>query len=146
MNDSARSENIELAHRVITTCGKFEPELVRHDLDEGVAFVLPYTADGDPVVISGREDVIAFILEVADHIPAGEFAEHTYDTLHGDPGVVVARYTLDTKLLSTGLPYRNEYLTLITIVDGKVTRYEELLNPVHWLVARGGEVREPETA
>jgi ketosteroid isomerase-like protein len=58
--------------------------------------------------------------------------------------VVVARYSASTKLLTTGRPYENTYITLVTVRDGKVTRYEEFFDPINWLTAQGAAVESPQ--
>ncbi|HEY3260936.1 MAG TPA: hypothetical protein VGJ95_11850, partial [Pseudonocardiaceae bacterium] len=72
--------------------------------------------------------------------------DHAFDTLADDPTVVVARYSASTTLLTTALPYENTYITLVTVQDGKVTRYEEFFNPINWLVAQGGVVESGSAA
>jgi hypothetical protein len=143
MSDSLRAQNIEIAGRVITTCGNLEPEKVRRDFNEDAVLALPYAPDGTPKEVVGREDVIAYVKLLADYLPPGVFTDHVFDTLHDDPGVVVARYAATTRVLTTGLPYQNVYVTFVTVRDGLVTRYEEFFDPLNWLAAQGATVTLP---
>lgn len=143
MTDHLREANIALAERVIKTCGNLRPQDVREDFAEDAVLSLPYAPAGTPKIVTGRDDVISYINLLADYIKPGIFEGHVFDTLAGDPGTVVAQYSASTTLLTTGQPYENTYVTLITIRDGKVTRYEEFFDPINWLVAQGGAVQTP---
>jgi len=113
---------------------------VREDFSEDAVLALPYAPAGTPKETVGRDEVVRYIAQLRDYIPPGIFVDHDFDTLAGDPTLVVARYSATTELLTTGLPYENTYVTLITVRDGKVTRYEEFFNPINWLVAQGGSM------
>ena len=140
LTDELRAKNITIAERVVRTCGNLRPEDVREDFSEDAVLALPYAPAGTPKETVGRDEVVRYIAQLRDYIPPGIFVDHDFDTLAGDPTLVVARYSATTELLTTGLPYENTYVTLITVRDGKVTRYEEFFNPINWLVAQGGSM------
>jgi len=140
LNEDLRAKNIAIAERVVRTCGNLRPEDVREDFSEDAVLALPYAPAGTPKETVGRDEVVRYIAQLRDYIPPGIFVDHDFDTLAGDPTLVVARYSATTELLTTGLPYENTYVTLITVRDGKVTRYEEFFNPINWLVAQGGSM------
>ena len=146
MSYDLRAQNIEIARRVITTCGNLEPELIREDFSEDVVLALPYAPAGTPKEVAGRENVIAYIQLLADYLPAGVFTGHSFQTLHEDPGIVMSLYSATTEVLTTGLPYSNSYVTFITVRDGLVTRYEEFFDPLNWLLAQGAKVTLPSDA
>ena len=141
--DDLRAANIALAERVITTCGNLRPQEVREDFAEDAVLALPYAPAGTPKETVGRDQIVAYISLLGNYIEPGIFADHAFDTLAGDPGVVVARYSASTRLLTTGSPYENTYITLVTVRDGKVARYEEFFDPINWLIAQGGVVESP---
>jgi len=143
--DDLRAANIALAERVITTCGNLRPHDVREDFAEDAVLALPYAPAGTPKETVGRDQIVAYVSLLGDYIEPGIFVDHAFDTLAGDPGVVVARYSASTKLLTTGSPYENTYITLVTVRDGKVTRYEEFFDPINWLIAQGGVVKSPQS-
>ena len=142
--DDLRAANIALAERVITTCGNLRPQEVREDFAEDAVLALPYAPAGTPKETVGRDQIVAYISLLGNYIEPGIFADHAFDTLAGDPGVVVARYSASTRLLTTGSPYENTYITLVTVRDGKVARYEEFFDPINWLIAQGGVVESPQ--
>jgi ketosteroid isomerase-like protein len=143
-NDDLRVANIALAERVITTCGNLRPHEVREDFAEDAVLALPYAPAGTPKETVGRDQIVAYVSLLGNYIEPGIFVDHVFDTLAGDPGVVVARYSASTKLLTTGRLYENNYITLVTVRDGKVTRYEEFFDPINWLLAQGGVVESPQ--
>ena len=143
-NDDLRAANIALAERVITTCGNLRPQEVREDFAEDAVLALPYAPAGTPKETVGRDQIVAYVSLLGNYIEPGIFVDHAFDTLAGDPGVVVARYSASTRLLTTGSPYENTYITLVTVRDGKVARYEEFFDPINWLIAQGGVVESPQ--
>jgi len=142
--DDLRAANIALAEGGITTCGNLRRHDVREDFAEDAVTALPAAPAGTPKETIGRDQVVAYISLLGNYIEPGIFVDHAFDTLAGDPGVVVARYSASTKLLTTGRPYENTYITLVTVRDGKVTRYEEFFDPINWLTAQGGVVESPQ--
>jgi ketosteroid isomerase-like protein len=140
-NEKLREANIALAERVIRTCGNLRPHDVREDFAENAVLALPYAPEGTPKETVGRDRVVAYISLLSNYIEPGIFVDHEFDTLANDPGVVVARYSASTKLLTTGRSYENTYITLVTVRDAKVVRYEEFFDPINWLTAQGGRVQ-----
>ncbi|GAA4537124.1 nuclear transport factor 2 family protein [Pseudonocardia xishanensis] len=138
--DAVRTHAVALAEKVVMTCGNLRPHDVRHDFAPDAVLALPYAPQGTPTEVVGRDEIVDYISLLGGFIPPGAFADHTFDSLAGDPGLVVARYTIDTTLVSTGLPYTNRYVTLVTVRDGQVIRYEEYFNPLTWLAAQGRAV------
>jgi ketosteroid isomerase-like protein len=45
-------------------------------------------------------------------------------------GVVVLEYASEGRVVSTGAPYANRYISVLTITDRKVTRWRDYLDPV----------------
>lgn len=78
-----------------------------------------------------------------DYLPPGVVTGHSFDTMHDDPGVVMALYSADTDVLTTGFPYSNDYVPFVTVREGLVTRHEEFFDPLNWLVAQGATVMVP---
>jgi hypothetical protein len=141
-----RHANIALAERVIKTCGSLRPQDVKAEFADDAVLELPYAPAGTPREIVGRDAVIDYISLLADYIPPSIFVGHQFDTLASDPGHVIAWYSANTQLLTTGRDYANTYLTEIKIRDGKVTLYKEFFDPINWLVAQGGEIKPPSGA
>ena len=47
-----------------------------------------------------------------------------------ESGVVVLEYASEGRVVSTGAPYGNRYISVLTIVDRKVTRWRDYLDPI----------------
>ena len=45
-------------------------------------------------------------------------------------GVVVLEYASEGRVVSTGAPYTNRYISVLTITDRKVTHWRDYLDPV----------------
>ena len=45
-------------------------------------------------------------------------------------GVVVLEYASEGRVVSTGAPYNNRYISVLTITDRKVTHWRDYLDPV----------------
>src|SRR5260370_35163742 len=52
--------------------------------------------------------------------------------IHHDtnPGVVVLEYASEGRVVSTGAPYENRYISVLTITDRKITHWRDYLDPV----------------
>jgi ketosteroid isomerase-like protein len=47
-----------------------------------------------------------------------------------DSGVVVLEYASEGRVVTTGAPYANRYISVLTIVDRKVTQWRDYLDPI----------------
>jgi uncharacterized protein len=47
-----------------------------------------------------------------------------------ESGVVVLEYASEGRVVSTGAPYANRYISVLTIIDRKVTRWRDYLDPI----------------
>ena len=52
-------------------------------------------------------------------------------------GVVVLEYASEGRVVSTGAPYTNRYISVLTITDRKVTHWRDYLDPVSVFDALG---------
>ena len=67
------------------------------------------------------------------------------DTCAGDASDVIAEYKSATRMKTTNLPYRNEYIGRFRICEGKITAFAEYLHPTRFVIAVGGAVVPPTT-
>jgi ketosteroid isomerase-like protein len=58
-----------------------------------------------------------------------------------DTGVVVLEYASQGRVVATGATYRNRYISVLTVVDRKVTRWRDYLDPVAVFDAVGWPAR-----
>lgn len=121
--------------------GRLDLPAIEATFADDVELVLPYAPPGFPEVSHGR----AAAMEV---YPAGlmdpmDFSDHRIDALADRPGEWVAEYTSNTRVLTTGRPYRNTYISRFSVHDGRITRLAEFFDPIVLVTALGGEVRLP---
>src|SRR5216684_3657614 len=88
-----------------------------------------FTALGYPRRVEGRNAVAELYrpygtLIVLDR--CHDLAVH-HDT---KTGVVVLEYASEGRVVSTGAPYANRYISVLTITDRKVTHWRDYLDPV----------------
>ncbi|NEM05691.1 nuclear transport factor 2 family protein [Geodermatophilus normandii] len=118
--------------------GRLDLPAIEATFADDVELVLPYAPPGFPKVSRGR----AAAMEV---YPEGlmdpmDFSDYRIDALEGRPGEWVAEYTSNTRVLTTGRPYRNTYISRFSIRNGRITRLAEFFDPIVLVTALGLEV------
>jgi uncharacterized protein len=98
-------------------------------LAEKVIFDFIITTPGYPRRVEGRKAVAEL------YRPYGTMIEldRCHDiAVHHDikTGVVVLEYASEGRVVSTGAPYTNRYISVLTITDRKVTHWRDYLDPV----------------
>jgi uncharacterized protein len=101
-----------------------------------VVFEYVITVPGYPRRVAGR-DAIAELYR-----PYGDaFGLHRCHDLrvHHDrkTGVVVLEYASEGHVVPTGAPYANHYISVLTIVDRKITHWRDYLDPLAVFDATG---------
>ena len=104
-------------------------------LAEDVVFDYIITTPGYPRHVEGRQAVAEL------YRPYGEMIvlDRCHDlAVHHDPntGVVVLEYASQGRVVPTGAPYANRYISVLTIADRKVSRWRDYLDPVAVFDAR----------
>ena len=118
-------------------------EIFAEDVDYG----LPWCGElGFPTQITGREETIAFIRQAADFVEPENIHNVRIHTFDDDPGELLAEYSVDTRLLGSGTPYKNDLLIRITVRDGKIARFKEHLDLARLLKPMGGRIEMPQAA
>lgn len=89
----------------------------------------PFAAGASPRRLVGREEIrgyLAHFPEVYDlrEIPA-MIVHHTQQ-----PDTVVVEYRANGRSVRTGEPYRMDYVVVITVQDGSITRFRDYWNPL----------------
>ncbi len=125
-----RSE-ADAAIRVVEGCFA---AIAEHDADRLVTYYaedyvleLPYYKPGEPLVLTGRAVVHAYLVELLA-------AQHMEITLSGhhwiaDERLLIAEYACRGHFLDTREPYQNLYVGYWYLRDGVVARLREYYNP-----------------
>jgi uncharacterized protein len=93
-------------------------------LAEDVVFDYIITTPGYPRHVEGRQAVAELYRPYGDTI----VLDRCHDlAVHHDPntGVVVLEYASQGRVVPTGAPYANRYISVLTIADRKVTRWRD---------------------
>jgi ketosteroid isomerase-like protein len=110
-------------------------------LAEDVVFEYVITVPDYPRRVVGRSTVAELYRPYGD-----TFVLHRcfdLDVHHDrEAGVVILEYASEGHVVATGAPYANRYISVITIVERKVTRWRDYLDPVAVFDAIGWPPRD----
>ena len=98
-------------------------------LAEDVMFDYIITIPDYPRHVEGRSTVAGLYRPYGTTI----VLDRCYDlAVHHDAktGVVVLEYSSEGRVVSSGTPYANRYISVLTVSDRKVTRWRDYLDPV----------------
>jgi uncharacterized protein len=109
-------------------------------LAEDVVFDYVITVPGYPRHVEGR----AAVAELYRPYGTALHLDRCHDlAVHHDrsTGVVVLEYASEGRVVATGAPYRNRYVSILTVQDRSVTRWRDHLDPVAVFDALGWPAR-----
>jgi ketosteroid isomerase-like protein len=101
---------------------------------------------GFPTRLEGREETIEFIRSMVDFVDPENAHNVRINTFHDDPNELLAEYSVDTRLKTTGEPYKNDLLIRIGVRDGRIARFAEHFDLYRLLIPMGGGIKLPEPA
>ncbi|APU21119.1 nuclear transport factor 2 family protein [Actinoalloteichus sp. GBA129-24] len=96
----------------------------------------PFAEALSPARLNGREAVRAYL---AGHPDRMDVREIPAVTVHhtSRPDTIVVEFTAHGRTVSTGEPYRLDYVTVVTVHEGLITRYRDYWSPVAAASAAG---------
>ncbi len=94
-----------------------------------VIFEFPYAPEGYAKELEGIH-ALRQHLESLQGIIA--FSHFTTPIIHivADTSTFIAQFQGVGTLVATGLPYEQDYISVVTTCDGKITRYQDYWNPL----------------
>lgn len=102
---------------------------------EDVVFEFPYAPEGLPCRLEG-------LSALADHLtrlgPMLELREFTLHAVHPAGETVIFEFSCRGEGAATGLPYDQDYISVVTLREGRIARYRDYWNPLIVLHALGG--------
>jgi ketosteroid isomerase-like protein len=140
-DDELRRTNMAIVQEYLDAINIWDFDKKRELLAEDAVFEMPFTAPGFDTRLEGRDNILDFVRTVPSIIDAENLHDFELDTLHSDPGEVVATYKSDMVIKPTNLPYKNRYITRWTVRDGKIKYFAEYYDPIPLVVALGGNVQ-----
>ena len=96
----------------------------------------PFPPPGFPTRIEGRAALYEHMRSFPEQLEV-RFSEPVfYDT--ADPDLVIADFTSEGTALATGRTFRQAYLSIVWLRDGKIVRYRDFWDPWVIVEALGG--------
>jgi uncharacterized protein len=119
--------------------GALGPALVAADefLDlfaEDVVFEFPYAPEGLAKRLDGRDRLAAHLARLG---PLLQFDRFDLDASYVCGDTVVFEFTCEGRGVTTGVAYDQTYISVVTLRDGRITRYKDYWNPLVALAALG---------
>jgi ketosteroid isomerase-like protein len=111
-------------------------------LADDVVFDFVITVPDYPRHIVGRDNLI----ELYRGYGSMFFLDHCYDLrVHHSPSTstAVLEYSSEGKVVATGYPYGNRYISVVTIKDRKITQWRDYLDPLRVFAALDSRLFEP---
>lgn len=102
---------------------------------EDVVFEFPYAPDGLPTRLTGIPALVDHLARLGPMLELGEFTLHQ---VHPSGETVVFEFSCRGRGVATGLPYDQDYISVVTLRDGRIARYRDYWNPLIALSALGG--------
>ncbi|WP_135458098.1 nuclear transport factor 2 family protein [Mycobacterium sp. DL99] len=112
-------------------------------LAEDVVFDFIITVPGYPRHVVGRDNLVELYRGYGDTF----FLDRCYDLrTHHSPSTstVVLEYSSAGRVVATGKPYGNRYISVATVKDRKVTHWRDYLDPLRVSAALEGRTFEPD--
>lgn len=98
----------------------------------------PYAPPGGVHWLVGRAALEAYLSRIAGSLELDHLStSRVHRTLR--PGTVVLELTGLGRATATNRPYHQRYISVVTVKDGRITRYIDYWNPLVVLDAMGGE-------
>ncbi|GAA1938852.1 nuclear transport factor 2 family protein [Amycolatopsis minnesotensis] len=102
---------------------------------DGVA-EFPFAVGTSPRRLTGREEIRAYLSRLPEVTDLREIPSiAVYHTER--PATVVVEFTGTGTTISTGEPYRLDYIVVLTVQDGLITCYRDYWNPLATASAAG---------
>jgi uncharacterized protein len=142
---SEAERNIRVVREYIDATNAWDFNKLRELIDpDDFEFRIPFRPEVFPGSIKGREEFVGFVEDWSNQVEGSENLENlTVGTLEQDPEQVVTTYTSDMTIRANGHKYRNSYVGLFRVRDGRVVEFFEYLDSIPLLIAAGGSVTYP---
>jgi len=103
---------------------------------DDVVVELPYAPKHHTGKLVGKAALLKFLTNIGVYFENVQIGEpRIYET--ADANVVIAEYPGNSTSKETGLPYRQNYVSIVTAKDGQIVHIREYYDPIQVLVATG---------
>ncbi|MFJ8532146.1 nuclear transport factor 2 family protein [Streptomyces sp. NPDC093591] len=97
--------------------------------DEDGVFEFPFAPEGWPRRLEGKTAVSDYMRDYPNHIDLHDFPDlkiHQTD----DAETIVVEMRGVGRLVHSGAPFDMTYIAVVSVVDGRITRYRDYWNPL----------------
>lgn len=96
----------------------------------------PFAPDGTPKRLTGKASISAHAARLG---PMLEFGEFTLQSTFSSGDTVIFEASCTGRGIETGLAYDQQYICVIQMRDGRISRYRDYWNPLVLISALGGQ-------
>ncbi|WP_458120833.1 nuclear transport factor 2 family protein [Paenibacillus sp. Z6-24] len=126
----------ERAEQALTLMNSFGSLLLDNDVerwldlfDEQIRFEFPYADEGYTRLLEGKQALAAYMDSFDGMIRMSHFSTPViHQTL--DPDLFIARFEGTGIMQTTGKSYVQDYISLVEVKNGKISRYLDYWNPL----------------
>lgn len=98
----------------------------------------PYALEGMPKRLDGKDAVENHLSRLPDVFDFSGFSKPVFHFSANSESMIV-EFSCQAKVVGTGRPYNQDYISVITLSDGKIMNYKDYWNPLVAVVAMGGQ-------
>jgi len=123
----------EVVSRFLQAEGKQDVEGMADVLAEDIVFEMPFALPGLPDRVEGKGTVVEFLKGFLGK-ERGFFTGWDLHNIQiypgGDPGLFFAELDGQGVVVQSGHQYRQKYIILFRVSDGRISHWREYLNPI----------------
>ncbi|WP_242647257.1 nuclear transport factor 2 family protein [Priestia megaterium] len=107
--------------------------------DEHAIFEFPFGPSNYPEKIEGKSNIYNYIKDFPKKINLFKFSiPQIHHTLNSN--ILIAEFKCEGQIINTGLPYKQKYISVIEISNGKISYYKDYWNPLVAIESFGGNL------
>lgn len=141
MSESVRENNIKIVQQFFTALNAWDIDTIQTLTTDDILLEVPFKPIGFERATKGQPKYLELLKQASTVMIDGSENLHEFelDTFASDPNRVIATYKSDMKMRS-GAQYRNEYVSMFRLRDGKICHFVEYLDSILLHLALGGKV------
>jgi len=123
----------EIVRRLLEAGAKQDVQGMADVLSENIVFEMPFALPGLPDRVEGKATVVRFLEQFLgkEH---GMFTGWDFYNIRiypgGDPDLFFTEYDGRGVVAKSGYQYRQKYITMFRVSDGRISHWREYLNPI----------------
>jgi len=96
---------------------------------DDIVMEFPYAPDEAVKCVKGRDKLAAYLTKIGELIQIDVISEPTvHHTLNEN--IIILEFSCEGKGVNTHKPYNQQYISVITLHQGKIQRYQDYWNPL----------------